>query len=94
MFFKFVDTFFSPLPFPDDFVPADPHVRVGGTSSEDVEKAKAMILEFLDTKSSRVTMKMDVSYTDHSHIIGKGGEMLQMLQLLPVGAFGTLATVF
>ncbi len=25
---------------------------------------------------TRVTMKMDVSYTDHSHIIGKGGELL------------------
>ena len=73
--FEFLTIFFSPLSFPDDFVPADPHVRVGGTSSEDVEKAKAMILEFLDTKSSRVTMKMDVSYTDHSHIIGKGGEV-------------------
>ncbi len=25
-------------------------------------------------RSNRVTMKMDVSYTDHSHVIGKGGE--------------------
>ena len=24
-------------------------------------------------QSSRVTLKMDVSHTDHSHIIGKGG---------------------
>jgi len=39
--------------FSDDFVPADPHVRVGGANEEDVEKAKAMILEFLDTKSTR-----------------------------------------
>ena len=26
---------------------------------------------------SRVTMKMDVSYTDHSHIIGKGGNTIR-----------------
>jgi hypothetical protein len=59
--------------FPDDFVPVDPHIRVGGTSDECVRRAKAMIMDYLDTKTSRVTMKMDVSYTDHSHVIGKGG---------------------
>ena len=26
---------------------------------------------------SRVTIKMDVSYTDHSHIIGKGGNTIR-----------------
>ncbi len=31
-------------------------------------------MEYLDTRSNRVTLKMDVSYTDHSHVIGKGGE--------------------
>ena len=36
-----------------------------------------MIMEFLDTKTRRVTMKMDVSYTDHSHIIGKGGNTIR-----------------
>jgi len=35
-------------------------------------------MEHLDTKTnSRVTMKMDVSYTDHSHIIGKGGNTIR-----------------
>ena len=31
-------------------------------------------MSYLDTKNNRVTMKMDVSYTDHSHVIGKGGK--------------------
>lgn len=55
----------------------DPHVRVGG-QKEGVLVAKARILEILDTKvNSRVTIKMDVSYTDHSHIIGKGGNTIR-----------------
>ncbi|KAK5641945.1 hypothetical protein RI129_010492 [Pyrocoelia pectoralis] len=40
---------------------------------EDVQMAKERIMAVLNTRSNRVTMKMDVSYTDHSHIIGKGG---------------------
>jgi len=55
----------------------DPHIRVGGTDEESVRKAKCNILEVLDSRSSRVTMKMDVSYTDHSHVIGKGGKSLK-----------------
>jgi len=55
----------------------DPHIRVGGVE-EGVKKAKMLIMEQLDTKTnSRVTMKMDVSYTDHSHIIGKGGNTIR-----------------
>lgn len=54
----------------------DPHIRIGGTE-ECVKKAKAIIVEYLDTKTTRVTMKMDVSYTDHSHIIGKGGNTIR-----------------
>ncbi|KAJ8933828.1 hypothetical protein NQ314_013750, partial [Rhamnusium bicolor] len=50
----------------------DPHVRIAGRP-EDVQAAKERIMTILDTKCNRVTMKMDVSYTDHSHIIGKGG---------------------
>ena len=52
----------------------DPYIRVGGTRSG-VSTAKNMIKELLDTgvTSGGVTMKMDVSYTDHSHVIGKGG---------------------
>jgi len=56
----------------------DPHIRVGGRTEESVVRAKMMITEVLDTTTnSRVTMKMDVSYTDHSHIIGKGGNTIR-----------------
>ncbi|XP_037293126.1 protein bicaudal C isoform X2 [Manduca sexta] len=50
----------------------DPHVRVAGRP-EDVKLAREKVKQLLDTRSNRVTMKIDVSYTDHSHIIGKGG---------------------
>ncbi|KAJ0174830.1 hypothetical protein K1T71_009938 [Dendrolimus kikuchii] len=50
----------------------DPHVRVAGRP-DDVRLAREKIMRLLDTRSNRVTMKIDVSYTDHSHIIGKGG---------------------
>ncbi|XP_015174983.1 PREDICTED: protein bicaudal C isoform X2 [Polistes dominula] len=51
----------------------DPHIKVAGRA-DDVRTAKEKIMEILDTRQNNiVTMKMDVSYTDHSHIIGKGG---------------------
>ncbi|VVC95642.1 unnamed protein product [Leptidea sinapis] len=50
----------------------DPHVRIAGRP-DDVRLAKEKIMQLLDTRSNRVTMKIDISYTDHSHIIGKGG---------------------
>jgi len=50
----------------------DPHVRVAGRR-DGVKVAKERVMEVLDTRGNRVTMKLDVSYTDHSHIIGKGG---------------------
>ncbi|XP_046492810.1 protein bicaudal C isoform X1 [Neodiprion pinetum] len=51
----------------------DPHIKVAGRQ-DDVKAAKEKIMQVLDTRqSNRVTMKLDVSYTDHSHIIGKGG---------------------
>ncbi|XP_059097133.1 protein bicaudal C homolog 1-like isoform X2 [Tigriopus californicus] len=54
----------------------DPHIRVGGFE-EGVRRAKYRIMTHLDTKNNRVTMKMDVSYTDHSHVIGKGGNTIR-----------------
>ena len=55
----------------------DPYVRVGGRE-EGVKRARALITEVLDvTASSRITMKLDVSFTDHSHIIGKGGSTIR-----------------
>ncbi|KAL3274110.1 hypothetical protein HHI36_015524 [Cryptolaemus montrouzieri] len=50
----------------------DPHVRIAGRP-DDVAAAKERIMTILNTRCNRITMKMDVSYTDHSHIIGKGG---------------------
>lgn len=56
----------------------DPHVKVMGTP-EAVDKARERILEELDSKKNRVTLKMDVSFTDHSYIIGKGGHNIQQV---------------
>lgn len=54
----------------------DPHVRVAG-EPESVRAAKERIMAVLDTRqSNRVTLKMEVSYTDHSHIIGRGGNTI------------------
>ncbi|KAL5239743.1 hypothetical protein ACI65C_007153 [Semiaphis heraclei] len=50
----------------------DPHVRIAGLP-EDVKAAKMQVMSVLDDRSNRVTMKLDLSYTDHSHIIGRGG---------------------
>lgn len=38
-----------------------------------MKKFLKMRFKFFFFQSTRVTMKLDVSYTDHSHIIGKGG---------------------
>lgn len=56
----------------------DPHVKVSGLP-EAIVKAKEGILELLDIKRNRVTVKMDVSFTDHSYIIGKGGRNIQQV---------------
>uniref|UniRef100_A0A8C5DNU3 Protein bicaudal C homolog 1-like n=1 Tax=Gouania willdenowi TaxID=441366 RepID=A0A8C5DNU3_GOUWI len=50
----------------------DPHVKVEGKKG-DVQKAKNKILEVLESRVNKVTLKMDVAYTEHSHVIGKGG---------------------
>ncbi|XP_024138632.1 bicaudal C homolog 2 isoform X3 [Oryzias melastigma] len=51
----------------------DPHVKVEGKRAG-VREAKKKILEVLETKQvNKVTLKMDVAYTEHSHVIGKGG---------------------
>ncbi|XP_071952231.1 protein bicaudal C homolog 1-like isoform X2 [Antedon mediterranea] len=54
----------------------DPHIKVSG-KPEDVAIAKDRIMSILDTKSNRVTLKMDVSYMEHSHVIGKGGNNIK-----------------
>lgn len=54
----------------------DPHIKVIGMPN-DVKAAKEKIMSILDTKGNRVTLKMDVSHTDHSHVIGKGGNNIK-----------------
>ncbi|XP_015275404.1 PREDICTED: protein bicaudal C homolog 1, partial [Gekko japonicus] len=53
-----------------------PHIKVSG-KKENVKEAKEKIMSVLDTKSNRVTLKMDVSHTEHSHVIGKGGNNIK-----------------
>ena len=47
-------------------------MKVVGLSA-DVQQARELILQDLDSKSSRVTLKIDVAYSEHSHVIGKEG---------------------
>ncbi|XP_042211241.1 LOW QUALITY PROTEIN: protein bicaudal C homolog 1-like [Homarus americanus] len=53
----------------------DPHVRVLGLPDA-VRTAGAMVRQELEPHN-KVTMKLDVSWTYHSHIIGKGGNTIQ-----------------
>ena len=53
----------------------NPDITICGPKYEGVMLAKKIILEHFEvTSTNRITLKMDVSYTGHSHIIGKGGE--------------------
>lgn len=56
----------------------DPHVRIIGRK-EDVLRVKDKVMAVLDAKGNRVIMKMDVSYTDHSYIIGRGGNNIKRI---------------
>lgn len=56
----------------------DPHIRIVGRLP-DVLKAKDRVMARLDSRGSRVIMKMDVSYTDHSFIIGRGGNNIKRI---------------
>lgn len=56
----------------------DPHVRIIGRK-EEVLRSKDKIMAVLDAKGNRVIMKMDVSYTDHSYIIGRGGNNIKRI---------------
>lgn len=46
---------------------------------DDVLRAKHKIMTRLDSRGNRVIMKMDVSYTDHSYIIGKCGNSIKSI---------------
>jgi len=54
----------------------NPLVSVIG-SLEGIELAKERILAIFENIKMRVVLKMDVSYKDHSHIIGRGGFSIQ-----------------
>ena len=56
----------------------EPHVRIVG-KIEEVQRAKERILASLDSRGTRVIMKMGVSYTDHSYIIGRGGNNIKRI---------------
>jgi len=42
----------------------------------DVYTLNLSMFSFVVQQSNRVTLKMEVSYTDHSHIIGRGGNTI------------------
>uniref|UniRef100_A0A8C4R6P2 K Homology domain-containing protein n=1 Tax=Eptatretus burgeri TaxID=7764 RepID=A0A8C4R6P2_EPTBU len=50
----------------------DPHIKVCG-KRDSVREARQRIMAVLDTKSSRVTIKIDVPHVEHSYVIGRGG---------------------
>ena len=53
----------------------NPQITIRGLKYQGVIEAKKIILEHFECNSTNtITLKMDVSYTGHSHIIGKGGE--------------------
>jgi protein bicaudal C len=54
----------------------DPQIRIIGSAAQ-IQKARFRILQSLDPHRNKVTLKLDVSHTDHSHIIGKGGKIIQ-----------------
>ena len=54
----------------------DPHIKISGTPSM-VDSARIKILEKLDPRRDKVTLKVDIDWTAHSHIIGKSGASIQ-----------------
>nr|CDJ82207.1 K Homology domain containing protein [Haemonchus contortus] len=56
----------------------DPFVKVIGTLNE-IEQAKKYISSALQVKKERVTLKMDIHHSIHSHIIGKAGRGIQQI---------------
>ncbi|KJH42772.1 KH domain protein [Dictyocaulus viviparus] len=56
----------------------DPFVKVIGTVDA-IERAKHYISTTLRARNDRVTLKMDIHHSIHSHIIGKGGKSIQQI---------------
>ena len=58
----------------------DPFLRIGGEQSS-VIQAREKISQVLQIKgNSRIILKIEMSYTDHSHIIGKGGSTIRKIK--------------
>lgn len=59
------------------FLLTDPHLKVRGKTQEIVAACRQRIMQEgnLDSRLNRVTLKLDVSHTDHSHVIGRGGKV-------------------
>ena len=53
-----------------------------------IQRARELILQDLDAKSTRVTLKLDVAFSEHSHVIGKEGANIKKGE--NEGAFGGL----
>ena len=56
----------------------EPEIRLFGTASQ-VQIARNLILDTIGPYKNRVTLKVDVSHFDHSHIIGKGGKRISTI---------------
>lgn len=54
----------------------DPHIKLTG-HPDAIREAKVKVKAVLDTRNDIVSLKMDVSHTDHSHVIGRRGSNIQ-----------------
>jgi len=59
----------------------DPEIRIIGNSSQ-LPIAEKLIRNYMDPHRNRIILKMDVSFADHSYIIGKGGKRIQSIMNL------------
>ena len=59
--------------------PPDPQVKVVGLPAN-IQQARELILNDLDAKSNRVTLKIDVPYREHTHVIGKEGANIRKVR--------------
>ncbi|CAG0882875.1 unnamed protein product [Darwinula stevensoni] len=54
----------------------DPQIKIMG-EQDAVLNAREKILDVFECRMNRISLKMEVSYTDHSHIIGRKGESIK-----------------
>lgn len=56
----------------------EPEIMIVGKPHQ-ILLAQKLIIEAMNPNRNRVTLKIDVSHTEHSHIIGKGGKRIQSI---------------